>query len=421
METGEVIGEMIYSPSAVLNLFNNAISVSQVKKLIQLKGIFQLGKGHNYSGYYYDSLRDESSDAQLIIVVPALIRNGLEAGKTITVNGYITRKVVNNASRIDLQLTITEVVAQTHNKYSEDELLAIEILQSKASKGYRDVHSWIKERIINERPFKIAVIIGRTAIVDNDIKHQLRESIGFYTLDFHRVSLSSEIEIVMNLSALEKQGYDIIAISRGGGENLEIFNKPSLVRHFIKLQALFVTAIGHKDDVTLSQKVADKAFITPSEFGQFLNDTYNHTTEEIQHSKAKLVEAVTAQLKANYQKQIENLNSQLKAQEQLKTKSIEDIQKVSQEKVIALEQEVTLAKKNYQEHVQESQKLHEQRSRLLQQQVEAANKESKSKDVMIASYKQKVDNLKGKGSVNWIAVIIAVAIGVIIGMALVKG
>jgi len=31
---------------------------------------------------------------------------------------------------------------------------------------------------------------------------------------------------------------------------------------------LFVTAIGHKDDVSLLQKLADKAFITPFEFSQ---------------------------------------------------------------------------------------------------------------------------------------------------------
>jgi hypothetical protein len=44
----------------------------------------------------------------------------------------------------------------------------------------------------NEIPFRIGIVIGKSGIIDNDIKHQLRESIGFYELTFHRVNLSSE-------------------------------------------------------------------------------------------------------------------------------------------------------------------------------------------------------------------------------------
>ena len=97
---------IIYSPAAVLHLFNNSLNVAQGKRLIQLKGVFQPGKGGNYGGYFYDSLRDESSDVQLTICVPGLIRGELQANKTVTVNGFITRRVVNNASRIDIQLTV---------------------------------------------------------------------------------------------------------------------------------------------------------------------------------------------------------------------------------------------------------------------------------------------------------------------------
>ncbi len=355
----------IYSPSAVLNLFNNSLNVAQSKRLIQLKGVFQQGKGGNYGGYFYDSLRDESSDAQLTIIVPALIRNELQANKTITVNGFITKRVVNNASRIDIQLTVTDLVEQTQSKYSDEEIRRIELQQAKAAAGFRDAPGFIKEKIINEQPFRIAVIIGRTGIIDNDIKHQLRESIAFYDLQFHRVSLTSETEIIQGLQQLDAQGYDIIAVSRGGGENLDIFNKTPIAEQAIKLKALFVSAIGHKDDVTLLQKVADKSFITPSEFGQFLNDTYNHTVEELQHSRAQLVDAVTKQLTANYQKEIDNL----------KTNSA-GMQKVYEEKINGLTA------------------LQNERQQLFEQQLKAA---------------------EAKPSFNWVAVIIAVLIGLAVG------
>jgi len=70
MESQEPI---VYSPAAVLNIFNNSISLKQTQRIIQLRGIFVMGKGAFYNGSYYDSLRDESTDAQITLVVPAPI------------------------------------------------------------------------------------------------------------------------------------------------------------------------------------------------------------------------------------------------------------------------------------------------------------------------------------------------------------
>jgi len=371
-----------YSPAAVLNLFNNSLSVSQARRIIQLKGIYVQGKGALYSGYFYDTFRDESSDASITILVPPLIRNELQPNKTITVNGFITRRIVNTSGSIQIQLTVTDLVGQTQNKYSDEEIKKIELMQAKAAIGYRDVYSWLKEKIINEEPFRIGIIIGKSGIIDNDIKHQLRESIGFYDLDFHRVNLSSEQEILTAIDRLQTEHYGIIAISRGGGENLDIFNKFSLAEKALSLESILVTAIGHKDDVTLLQKVADKSFITPSEFGQFLNDTFNHTVEELQNSKAKLIESVKMQLTANYQKEIDNLNEKLKANEELRLKTANDLELVYKEKM----------------------EVQGERLGILNEQIN--------------SYKAQVSKLENKSAVNWIVVIVAIVIGLVIGYLL---
>ncbi len=384
-----------YSPAAVLNLFNNAISVNQTKRLIQLKGIYLQGKGALYSGYYYDTFRDEISDAQITILVPPLIRNELQPNKTITVTGFITKRIVNNAGSIQVQLTVTDLLEQTQNKYSEEDIKKNEVLQAKADTGYRDVYGWLKEQIITEKPFKIGVIIGKTGIIDNDIKHQLKESIGFYDLSFHRINLSSEAEILSTLNRLNQENYGLIVISRGGGENLEIFNKLPIAETAVKLNSLFVTAIGHKDDVTLLQKVADKSFITPSELGQFLNDTYNHTVEELENSKARLIDSVKAQLTASYQKEIANLNQKLKDNEELRIRTATDLEKVYQEKIALLNSQLT-----------GEQKLQNERITVLNDQIN--------------NYKTQLSNMDGKSSINWVAIVIAILLGLIIGY-LIKG
>jgi exodeoxyribonuclease VII large subunit len=384
-----------YSPAAVLNLFNNSIAVSQTKRLIQLKGIYLQGKGSLYSGYYYDTFRDESSDAQITILVPPLIRNELQPNKTITVNGFITKRIVNTAGSIQIQLTVTDLVEQTQNKYSEEDIKKIGLQQAKAAAGFRDVYSWLKEQIITETPFKIGVVMGKSGIIDNDIKHQLKESIGFYDLGFHKINLSSEPEIIQTLDRLDSENCGLVVISRGGGENLDIFNKFPIAEKAIQLNSLFVTAIGHKDDVTLLQKVADKSFITPSEFGQFLNDTYNHTLEELQNSKAKLIDSVKAQLTAGYQKEIDNLNQKLKDNEELRIRTASDLEKVYQEKMALLNSQLS-----------GEQKLQNERITVLNEQ--------------ISNYKTQLTHLEGKSSINWVAIIVAVILGLIIGY-LVKG
>lgn len=373
-----------YSPAAILNLFNNAVSVNQAKRIVQLKGIYVQGRGTPYSGYYYDTFRDESSDVAITILVPPLIRNELQPNKTVTVNGFITRRIVNTQGSIQIQLTVTDLVEQTLNKYSDDEIKKIELIQQKANAGYGDVYSWLKEKIISEEPFKIGIIFGKTGIIDNDIKHQLRESIGFYDLSFHRVNLSSEQEILAAIDRLNAEHYGLIAVSRGGGENLDIFNKFSLAEKVIGLEPLFITAIGHKDDVTLLQRVADKSFITPSELGQFLNDTYNHTVEELQNSKAKLIDSVRQQLTAGYQKEIDNLNEKLKVNEKLRLQTAKDLEQV------------------YQLQLAGEQKLQGDRIGLLNEQ--------------ITNYKAQVNSLENKTSINWVIATAAVIIGIIIGL-----
>ena len=308
----ETASQQIYSPSAILNLFNNSINISQSERMIQLRGVFLPGRSSAYNGCFYDTLRDESSDAQLTLITPSLIRNELQPNKTITVKGFITKRVMNSSGSIQVQLMVTDLVEQKQNKYSDDDLAKITLLQTKAASGFKDVQGFIKGKVVKEEPFKIAVIIGKSGIIDNDIKHQLKESIAYYDLEFFRVSLTSETELTNEMARLDGLGFDIIVISRGGGENMEVFNKLAVAEKSIGLRALFVTAIGHKDDVSLLQQVADKAFITPTAFGQFLNETYNHTIEDAEHSRAKLVGSVKAQLSANYQKQIDNLNEKLK-------------------------------------------------------------------------------------------------------------
>jgi len=127
------------------------------------------------------------------------------------------------------------------------------------------------------------------------------------------------------INALRRYSNDsgILVISRGGGENVEIFNKPSLAEEALKLSCPFLTAIGHKEDTPLLQKIADKSFITPTELVQYFNGIYNETLEQIQNSKAKLIDDITKQLDVSYQMQVKSISEQLEANKLLSQQQIQ--------------------------------------------------------------------------------------------------
>jgi len=330
-----------YSPAALLHIFNGLLAPAQTKKIIRLKGVYRAGKGALYGGYYYDVLADETAEAQLTLIVPARLRPSLTDNTTIEFQGYVTKRVELAQGRIEIQATITELLEERVNKYTGEELRAVAIQQQKAEQGFRDVEGFLKSRIASNVPVRVVILVGKAAIVDSDIRHALEGSIGFYQIRFERIGMASEGEILEGLRQFDDVvSTDLLVLSRGGGDRMEVFDSPVLAEYCLGLGPLFVTAIGHKEDSSLLQRIADKAFITPTALGQYLNTLYNDTIAELEHSKAKLVATITDQLKANYAKQVENLEVKIKQLEELGGRSAG----VQQQEVQVMRDQVALVR-----------------------------------------------------------------------------
>jgi exodeoxyribonuclease VII large subunit len=112
-------------------------------------------------------------------------------------------------------------------------------------------------------------------------------------------------------------------------------------------QTPLITAIGHEQDVTFLQKVADKAFITPTAVSKYLKDIYNNTIEQVQDTKAKLVEDLSKQFKITYEKQIEHLNKQIESLKELNEQSLENLIQVNQKEVGLLQLQVEELKQQH--------------------------------------------------------------------------
>jgi exonuclease VII large subunit len=255
MASAQTDTEFTYNPSSLLSIFSSNLNNEATRKVLKVKGIYTQGKGANYNGYYYDNLKDETSDASMTLVVPGLIRSQLTPNQTIECFVHLTKKMQQNAGRIDLQLIVVELLSKSSSTYSETQIKSFEIMEKKAALGLKDVDSFIKAKITKDEPISINIIIGKSAIIQEDIKHQLKEAIGYYKIHFSTINLASTKEIIENLEYFNGKT-DILAIARGGGENLEIFENPDISEAALKLSTHFVTALGHAENVPLLQKIA---------------------------------------------------------------------------------------------------------------------------------------------------------------------
>lgn len=254
-------------------------------------------------------LKDEYSDASITLVLPAILRHQLKDGQLIEANAFLNKRCQAAGARIELLLNVTELVSRKEKVVDEREKKTFELIQRKAQAGYKDLRGFIKNKLFAQEPIHITILIGLTAIIDSDIKHQLRDAVQAYNIQYVRINLSQVNEIIHQIKEHDED--DILIISRGGGENIQLFNNTDLAEATLGLNSIFVTAVGHSDDEPLLQKVADKAFITPTSLGQFLYDVYVTTLEELTNSKARLIGDLTKQFELNYQHKLTDLNTRL--------------------------------------------------------------------------------------------------------------
>ena len=69
----------LFTPEAILNVYANALITGLDRSQLLVVGIYQPTGRKPYGVYYYDTLKDETSDYQLTIRVPEAIRTVLQA------------------------------------------------------------------------------------------------------------------------------------------------------------------------------------------------------------------------------------------------------------------------------------------------------------------------------------------------------
>lgn len=321
----------VYSPASVIGIFSNALKLNATVNIIYLKGRYSFGGGKAYGNYFYDLLFSEGDHVSIGVRISSLLRSKMINNEIYTLRGFIEKSIKN--SSIELRFVVDEIIQQEEKSISEEELQRYELIQKKLETGSKDLETLIREKMLKDEKVKIANIYGNNAIVQKDFSEGLDVSVQYFEIDDHSCNITSSTAIISKLNEISSMDYDIVALVRGGGDrqSMETFNNIQLSELFIGLNSVTITAIGHTVDETLLDKLADKRFHLPHDYGAGLHAIAEKLSLERSNSRALLIDEVKKDVSKQFSEQVKTLTEQL-------SKRNEEFQKLQESSVKQLQE-----------------------------------------------------------------------------------
>ena len=276
------------------------ISVSQLSSL--LKGVVETsfpcvwvaGEISNCtkaaSGHYYLTLKDESAQIRAVIWRGAALRlrfqieDGLQAIAVGPIELYEARGTY--------QLIIEQLIPQGLGPLE----LAFRQLHDKlATEGLFDPE---RKRPLPRFPRRIALITSPTGAAVRDMLQVITRRWNQSDIVIVPVPVQGDGAAVQIAAALRRvhliPDVDVVITGRGGGslEDLWPFNEEVVARAIFDCPIPVISAVGHEIDVSISDLVADRRALTPSEAAELVVPNGEEVRGELDHLRRRLSQAL---------------------------------------------------------------------------------------------------------------------------------
>lgn len=270
----------------------NILTVSQINSYLKsyidenkkLSGIYIKGeitdfKTNFYSGHFYFSLKDESSEIRCVMFksYSERIRFMPKDGMAVIVRCDLSVYQKSCSCQLYVYDIQPDGLGAKH--------LAFEQLKEKLEKeGLFDPSL---KKNLPRYPEKIGVITSATGAAVQDIINVLTRRWPVAKIVLTPVSVQGEDSPKQLLAAVKKQDSeikpDIIIIGRGGGssEDLSAFNDEELARAIFSCKTPVISAVGHETDFSICDFVADMRAPTPSAAAELSSPDINSLRQTI--------------------------------------------------------------------------------------------------------------------------------------------
>ena len=336
-QNGQVV--KYYKPSELLGMFTSYLSQQDVnKQVIFLQGIYLKNPKHDARwSCRYDILRDENTQTEITLQIPYKLCEDLKDGNLVTVGGVLGRRVQNN-SHIQLMLVVSRVEIVQEQAIDENEIKRMELRRQKSTKGFKNVDSILEQLLfIDHRP-KVALVFAATSITMSDFNAGIEAAKAAIDFFEYRVNFSNSQELSQALKTIDGQGFNVIALVRGGGGGIEKLDEIEVLEAIGNLETAFIAAIGHVEEKLFIKQLADKEAPTPNGLGSY----FAKMVEDVSEKKTKSRAVLTEQIKKQFKDQLEAGQKQNKElQEKLAklTKNQEDATKQHKEQIEAMQKQ----------------------------------------------------------------------------------
>lgn len=240
------------------------------------------------SGHMYLTLKDTDAQLQAVIFksVANQVKFELKDGMEVLTFGSVTVY----ESRGQYQLIIESIEPKGIGA------LQLAFLQLKEKLEKEGLFDPVHKKPLPLLPKKIAVVTSITGAAIRDILNVInrrfaRVEILIYPVKVQGEGAAQEIaQAIRDLNAISD--IDVMIVGRGGGslEDLWAFNEEAVARSIYASKIPIISAVGHEIDVTISDLVADKRALTPTEAGELVVPRYDQLEDSLVKIKARLIQ-----------------------------------------------------------------------------------------------------------------------------------
>ena len=229
-------------------------------QFVKVKG--EVSNHSDWRGHRFFTIKDQTSVLKCTIwanVVPSALSFELKDGMEVGLIGRIRF----NPKRGEGQLIVAKVVDLGEGGESMELKLLFEKLKAE---GIFDIDH---KKPIPKYPKKVGIVSSQEGDAIRDIYRVAKDRNPYVQLFLYNATVqgaSAPASIIQGIRELDKYGFDLIIVSRGGGsrEDLAPFDDEQVVRAVYEAQTPIVTGVGHERDWTLIDYVADERFSTPT-------------------------------------------------------------------------------------------------------------------------------------------------------------
>ncbi|GAB7141144.1 exodeoxyribonuclease VII large subunit [Deferribacterales bacterium RsTz2092] len=304
-----------FTISELTKLIKGALTQALPAKMMVLGEV--AGISHSSSGHYYLSLKDAGALVKAVYFKYVIRQDSFipKVGDKVRIIGKLTLYDAGGEYQVLVERIIYDDTGDFYRKFEETKR-KLEAL------GYFDAAT---KRAIPQYPHKIALLTSPKGAAIGDFLKTAGDFLGTgtpklpFNVDVWAIPVQGKDVAALVVQAIERAGrctadYNVLVLTRGGGslEDLSLFNDESIARALKHSQVPTISAIGHEQDWTICDMVADRRVATPTASAELLTGSYK-TAFQFVDAYYGLISSKLNNMLTSWTLRLDNLTTRLTA------------------------------------------------------------------------------------------------------------